>query len=255
MGRTLLILSVIGILLFTAAFAMSFADPLLVERAAREVVRIEIERRVGEKVEAFSNAKAVTLALKTLGKTNVEIETTRREIAEGVPRKVASVVADMLNADCECRKRLVEYAVRDHDEKLASLGQLRERLVGLIESAYSSVTTSLMREFRIFTASNATAFALLALISYFRRGAALQLALPAVVLVGAAFTVGSLYVFNQNWLHTILYSQYVGLAYMGYLGAAALLLADVAFNRARASTTLFNAALNVVGSAVQAVPC
>jgi hypothetical protein len=70
MRCTLLILSTFSTWLFTAAFAMSLADPLLIERAAREVVRIEDERRVGKKIETFSNAKAVALALKTLGKTN-----------------------------------------------------------------------------------------------------------------------------------------------------------------------------------------
>ena len=253
--RALLILALLGITLFGAAFVISWLNPLLVERGAREVVRIEVERRVGEKLDSLSSPRVTTLAQKALGKTDAELEHARRQLVDGVSQKVAQVVADMLNADCECRKRLVERAVTGQQERITSLAQARDRLLGQIELAYASVTANLMREFRIFTASNAAAFALLALVTYYRRAAALQLALPAVVLVGAVGITAGLYLFNQNWLHTVLYSQYVGLAYVAYLGAAAALLADVLFNRARVSTRLVNGGLHALGSAVQAVPC
>ncbi len=255
MRRAILILAFVGITLFGAAFVVSFLDPLLIERAAREVVRIEVERRVGEKLDSLSTPRVTALAQKALGKTDAELEHARRQLVGGVSQKVAQVVADMLNADCECRKRLVERAVTAQQEGITTLGQLRERLLGQIESAYATVTANLMREFRIFTASNAVAFTLLALVTYYRRAAALQLALPAVVLVGAVVITAGLYLFNQNWLHTVLYSQYVGLTYVAYLGAAGALLSDVVFNRARVSTRLVNGGLQALGSAVQAVPC
>jgi hypothetical protein len=256
MRRTILVLSIISAVLFSLMFVISFVNPILIERAAREVVRIEVERRVGEKIDTLSNAKVITFAQKALGKTDAEIEATKREMTEGLPQKIATTLADMLDANCECRRRIVEYEIKGHEEKLASLGQLRGNLVGVIESAYSSVTSNLMREFRIFTGSNAIAFLLLALITYWRRGATLQLVLPAFVLVGATFTVGSLYLFNQNWLHTLLYGQYVGFAYIAYLGAAALGLADVSFNKARVTTLMVNAVLTLVGSvAVAVVSC
>lgn len=255
MRRALLILAFLGTALFGAACVVSLLNPLLAERVAQEVVRIEVERRVGEKLDSLSGPRVVALAQKALGKTDVELENARRQLVDGVSQKVAQVVADMLKADCECRKRLTEGAVAAQQERITSLAQVRDRLVGLIESAYASVAANLLREFRIFTAANASAFAILALVTYRRRGAALQLMVPAVALVGAVAVTGGLYLFNQNWLHTVLYSQYVGLTYVAYLGAVAALLADVVFNRARVTTRLVNGALQVVGSAVQAVPC
>ena len=255
MRQVLLALALAGTALFGAAFAISFLDPLLVERAAREVIRIEVERRVGEKIESLSGSKVAGLARKALVRVDADLEKAQRELAQDVPRKVAHVIADMLKADCECRKRLIASADKGHRQHVTSLTQMREHLVGLIESSYASVTANLMREFRIFTASNAVAFALLGLVTLFRRGSALQLVLPAVVLVGAVAVTASLYLFNQNWLHTVLYSQYLGLAYAGYLGAAAAFLADIVFNRARITTELVNAALHAAGSAVHAVPC
>jgi hypothetical protein len=255
MRITLQILSFLGVLVFGGAFALSFLDPLLIERAAREVVRIEVERRVGEKIDTLSNSRIAGFGKRALQNTEIDIARTQRAIREEVPRKVADVVANMLNADCECRKRLVEYAQRAENEQVSSLTQARERLVGLAESAYASVTRNLLREFRIFAGSNAVAFALLGIIALVRRTATLQLVLPAAVSIGAVLITGGLYLFNQNWLHTIVFAQYLGLGYMVYLSCVALLLADVLLNRARVTTQIVNLALQAVGSAATAVPC
>ena len=255
MRRAVLVLSLLGTVLFGVAFFVSFVSPLVIERAAREIVRIEVERRVGEKIDRLSNARIAELAQRALQHTDEEISRTKESIRRDLPRKVANVVADMLNADCECRKRLVEHAQKSGAEQIYSLTQVRERLVRLIESAYASVTQSLMREFRIFTASNAVAFALLGVVTLVRRRATLQLALPAVVLVGAVAVTGSLYLFNQNWLHSIVFGQYVGFAYAAYLAGVALLLADIVFNRARVTTQIVRSALDAVGSATPVLPC
>jgi hypothetical protein len=255
MQRVVLLLGSLGTLFFAGAFALSFLNPLLVERAAREVVRIEVERRVGEKIDSLSNSRIAGLAQRALRSTQVDVDRAEQAIRNDVPRKVANVVADMLSADCECRKRLIEHSEKGQADRLSSLTQVREKLAVLIESTYASVSNSLMREFRIFSASNAVAFAALALVALLRGKAALQLLLPASVIVGAVAVTGGLYLFNQDWLHTIVFGQYVGLAYTFYLAGAALLLADVVFNRAQLTTRMVNWALQAVGSAVTAVPC
>lgn len=255
MRRTLLVISLLGTVLFGGSFALSFVNPLLIERAAREIVRIEVEHRIGEKIDRLSDSHIVKLAQRALQRTDDDISRTQEAIRKDLPSKVANVVADMLNADCECRKRLVDYAQRSEAQQLSSLTQVRAKLVDLIESAYASVARSLMRELRIFTASNAAAFALLGVVTFVRRKATLQLALPAVVLVGAVAVTGTLYLFNQNWLHTIVFGQYVGLTYSVYLAGVALLLADIVFNRARVSTQIVRLAFDAVGSTTPVVPC
>jgi hypothetical protein len=255
MRTILLALSLFGALLFGGAFVLSFFDPLLIERAAREVVRIEVERNVGEKIDSLSQSRLVGLAQRALKNTDADIALSQRAIRDEVPARVANAIANMLDADCECRKRMVEYAKNAEHAHLSSLTQVRERLARLIESTYVSVTSQLLREFRIFSASNALAFSLLGCITFIRKKAALQLLLPAVVLVGAVMVTSALYLFNQNWLHTIVFAQYVGLAYCSYLAGVAILLADVLFNRARMTTRLVNLAFNVLGSAASAVPC
>ena len=255
MRHFVLLLSGIGTVVFGGILALSFLEPLWIERAAREVVRMEVERRIGEKIDDLSGSRLAGLARGVLQKTEVDIRSSEQAIREEVPRKVAEVIAGMLDADCACRQRLVELARRSQAQRLSALLDVRGKLVELIESAYASVTHDLMRELRIFTASNAAAFALLGLVTLVRRAAAVQLAIPAVILVGAVVVTGSLYLFNQNWLHTIVFGDYVGLAYTAYLAVVALLLADVLLNRARATTRIANMILQSVGSAATTVPC
>lgn len=244
-----------GALIFIGALLLSFASPLTIERAVREVARIEIERRVGEKIEALSDGRLVQLAQRAAGRNAAQIAAARQALRDEVPRKVADAIADMLEADCPCRRRMIERAEHAERERLASLVELREKLVVFVEASYAKVSAQLLREFRIFASTNAAALALLALVTRVRRGAALQLLLPALVIGGAMLSTGSIYLFGQDWLHTILFADYVGLGYAAYMAAVASLLADVVFNRARVTTRLVNGVLQAAGSTVQAVPC
>lgn len=255
MRRALLILSLLGFGGFAALLATSFLHPLLLERGARELVRIEVERRVGAKVEALSNSKVADLAGRVLSKVDADIVEAKRKLSEEVPRRVAAVVSGMLDANCACRKWMREAAVKGQEARIDSLTHMRERLVVLIETTYASVANSLLREVRIVSTANAVAFALLGLIAFTRRGAAIQLLVPAFVLTGAVALTAGMYVFYQNWLHTLVYSDYVGFGYVAYLAVVAGFLADVFLNRSRITTRLVNALLNLVGSVVQVVPC
>jgi DNA-binding TFAR19-related protein (PDSD5 family) len=255
MRHALLLLSFLGTTLFAGALLLSFVDPLLIERAAREAIRFEVERRVGGRIDELSSARLVELARQAAGRTDKELEAAKAALRAEIPQRVAAVMSNMLKHDCECRKRLADLATTARAERVVSLTQTKERLTNFAESAYASVALQLMREFRIFTGSNSVAFLLLGFVTYLRRTALLQLLLPAVVLVGAVAIAGSFYLLHQNWLHTILMGKYVGFAYSGYLLLVALFLADIVFNRAKVTTRLFNLAANVVGGAIKALPC
>jgi len=255
MRRAILILSLLGASVFAGAFFLSYAQPLLVERAATTVLRIEIEREVGARLDAQFESGIVAFAQRALGRTDAQIARTRQQLREDVEWKVGEVVSKMLDPDCTCRQRLQALARQWHVEKLRSLQQAREQLQHVVESAYATVRRDLLREFRIFTASNAIAFALLALVALLRKRANLQLLLPALAISGAVLVSASLYLFNQDWLQTIVLGDYVGWGYAMYLSTVALLLADILMNHARVTTHVVNAALNVAGAAASAVPC
>jgi hypothetical protein len=165
------------------------------------------------------------------------------------------VVADMLNASCECRKSIKTTITSGFTEHLGRLTDINTRLTELIRTKYVEVAASLMREFRVFTGANALVFVLLGTTAFIRRKAGIQLVLPAVVLVGAAAIVAGFYLFEQDWFHTIVFNDYVGFGYFAYLSLTVAFLADIAFNHARVTTQLVNAFFNAIGSAASALPC
>jgi Mg2+ and Co2+ transporter CorA len=126
--KYLLVLSLLGMGLMGGIFTLSYVAPLELERMAREAVRIEVERQVGEAVDRLSDSKVAALARRELRKTESEIERTENAIRQQIPRKVALVVADMLQADCECRKRLIASVESVAKRRLASLQSVQDNL-------------------------------------------------------------------------------------------------------------------------------
>lgn len=248
---TLLAISAVAGASFTAGLALSFLRPVAIESLVRESIRREVERRAGEAIPRLNGGVLSKLAVHA-GAANAErVARLRQEL----PRRVSAVVAEMQNANCECRAFVAAATETVLTAEIVTRAGLHDRLQRLIRAKYVEVARSLLREFRIFTGANALVFWLLFVTTYVRKRAGLQLLLPAVVLCGAAVTTASLYLFGQNWLHTILFSDYVGLAYFAYLGAAVAFLGDVAFNRARVSTRIVNTAFELAGASVSAVPC
>jgi hypothetical protein len=252
---TLLVISIIGFLGFGSAFLLSFMRPLYVESLAKEFIRREIEEQVRERVASLDENPLLRFAQRIVDRNGSSVREAKQRLAEGVPQQVAAVIAQMQDPDCKCREFVKRATAAYLTIDLLSRTAASEQLIRFIQTKYSEVVRSLLREFRIFTAANALLFLLLGMITWARRAAVLQLLLPAIVLIGAALLVGSLYLFGQDWLHTILFSDYLGYGYFAYLGLALIFLGDVVLNHARVTTVIVNAAFDFVGAAIQAVPC
>lgn len=253
--RSALSIGALGFVFFALAFLASIVSPGFVEQVAKDVIRYEVEKKVHEKVEAidspFLSKKAAVFA-KTYAD---DIAQTKRLLAQQLPARIAEVVGEMRNLDCECRKK-VEKNIREGFEwRITNAAVAQERLTVLIRSKYMETASQLTREFRIFTGTNAVVFALLLVAVLVKRQAGLHLLPSAFVLLLAAVVTAYLYLFNQNWLHTLVFSDFVGLGYIAYLGGVFALLCDIIFNRARVTVEVLNALLDAAGSAIQVVPC
>lgn len=233
----LLIVSALGVLVFGTAFAMSMAKPRWVESMARDLIRAEVERRVGKRIDALDDAGITRLAGRMSARNQAELERLRT-VRSRLPDKVAAAAAEMGGYDCECRQRagrFVDGVLAGGIERLSILDQ---RVGSWIRSAYGETAAKLMREFRIFTGANALVFVLLGAVAMARSGSARQLLLPALVLIGAAAITAGVYLFGQDWVRTLVFGDYLGYWYFGYLSVAVAFLADVALNRARITTRL-----------------
>ena len=243
-----------GALIFGAAFAMSYARPAWVETMAKDVVQAEVEKRVRAQVAAAAGGTLAGFATDALKRNEAQVAAARRVLADSLGARVARVAAEMRDPDCACRQGVAAH-IGNGDWRGALLSAANERVTALIRAKYLDVAAGLTREFRIFTAVNALVLLMLGIAVVVRRNAGLHLLPPAVILACAAVAVGYVYLFRQDWLHTIVFGEYVGLAYVAWRGVALALLADVALNRARVTVHLVNGCINVAGGTASAVPC
>jgi uncharacterized membrane protein (GlpM family) len=244
-----------GALLFGSAFAMSYAQPTWVEALAKNVIRAEVERRVDARIDALDAGWLGSMAARLSQRNEAEIASIRRTLADSVATKVARITAQMRDPSCECRSAAAA-AVEDASLwRVSLMERAGERLSALIRTGYMDVSARLIREFRIFTAANALVLLFLGIAVVVRRNARLHLVPAAATLACSAVVVAWFYLFRQDWLHTILFSDYVGLAYFAYLAAPVLLVGDVALNRGRVTAHLMNAGSNAVGGALSVLPC
>jgi hypothetical protein len=252
--RALLAIATLGFLFFAGLWLLSMARPHMIEQSARALLVKEIERRVGERLDGLSDHAVVGLARRAMAANAREAEQLR-QLQRMLPTRVAAVVDAMADPDCPCRAELAERISDGIGARLQQIARLDARIEGLIRDAYAHTAARLQREFRIFTGANAIVFLVLGIVALRKRAAALQLWVPAVVLVGAAGVAASLYLFNQDWVRTIVFDDYVGYGYFGWLGLLVVLFADILANRARVTTRIVNGVLQSLGSAATALPC
>ncbi len=245
-------LSLIGLLVFGGGFVASLVSPISVERFARAAIKSEVEKRVDESIERLDDTRIGKLAERVLNRNEEQAAAVRKAIAEGVPQRIAKITADMLDADCTCRQKINAATGGLFDSSLSALERVNKQVTDLIRSKYQEVAGLLVNEFRIFTGSNALVFAALGLVTLLKPRANLHLILPIIVLIGGAALTGYFYIFQQNWLHTIVFSDYVGWLYFPWLGVSIGWLADLLLNKGRVTVEILGnlptAILDSVGS-------
>ena len=103
---TVFTLGLAGALLFGGAWLTSLIAPQWVEQIGRELVRQEVERRVGEKLDVLDRSTLVGLARRLGGEQAQRAERAARQLRDQLPAKVAEVTAHMRQLDCECRRQI-----------------------------------------------------------------------------------------------------------------------------------------------------
>lgn len=253
--RVVLLVAALGTLAFGALFVMTWTHPLLLEQGLREVARLEVERRVGEKIDVLDDSRVAGLARAALAKVDADLAEREEELRRDMPGQVARVIADMLDADCTCRQRMEAAIRRGTEADIGRLGVAREHLVGLIENTYAVVAAGLKRDARIVLGTNALAFLAIGLLAIVKRRGGVHLLLPtAIVLLSVGITLYG-YLFNQDWLHTLIYADFTGLAYVAWFGVVLGTLLDIAFNRGVVATAVLTAVVTALGAVIAITPC
>jgi len=245
---------VCGFVVFAALWTLSMVRPHVIEASARILLVAEIERRTHERLDAISDSAVAGLARKAMV-THAQETAQLRRMKEALSNRVASTVDAMADPACVCRAALRDPVRVGIDARLAQLDDRDARLEALVSSAYAHTATRLQREVRIVAGANALIFLALGVVAWRKRGAVLHLMVPAVVLLGSVAASTWFYLFNQDWVQTVVFSDYVGYGYAVWLGILLALLTDILANRARVTTRMLNTVLNAAGSTLTVLPC
>lgn len=239
--RVLLVLSVALALGFGAATIAIAARPAWVERQ----VRAELVRRVAGDVVALYPALGKSPWAEAMGKAlgqEVERIEDQRARSERLRGELAGVIVTHLERhlcqfDCTevtesdrqlareaVSERLTAWLPRDH--------RALPRVVDWAQGHYQALMAELLRDLGAVAVTNTLTFALAALGIRRSGGSRSSLWLSAILVVAASFA-SWVYFFEQNWLQTLLFSDWVGYGYAVWVLLLAALLSDAAFNRGR----------------------
>ncbi len=262
MKISLRIIGLLGVFIFGFFFVLTYGVPGYVEEVGKHFIKQELTDTTNEKIDSLaelnlakSDNKVVKLAAKILEKNQQEIAGVKLQLKNDLHIKLAAAISEMRDLDCECRKKYEQWYKEGFEAQITSLEKINERLSDFIKGKYMQIANELKRDIRIFTLSNAMIFLLLILVSLFKPRAVAHLFLPAILLTISTTIIAFFYIFEQNWLMTIIYNNYWGFGYLAYVGVLFLFLCDIVFNYARVTTSIINGILEGLGSALSVSPC
>jgi hypothetical protein len=258
-------LGTIGTASFASLFIFTWATPDWVERTARDFITAEVRNQVYTHIDGVGVANGSETLSRVAGalqrQNELVVRAARAELETAMHARVDEALSQIRDPACPCRPAiatLYEYASRPEVVSLNTISLAEAagpRLTQLVQMKYLGVVAELKRDLRIFTATNALACLLLLLLSFSRPRAIDHLLVPGLLLATAVAVSAYLYLFEQNWFQTVVYADYLGFAYLAYLGIIFGLLLDIVLNRGKVVTVLGNSVLTVVGSALTLSPC
>ena len=252
-------IGVIGAAIFLTFFAFTYSVPGWLEAFAADYIESEAQRRIDASIDAMrppeSNGALARLAQSMYEKNEAQIEQQKTNLRNNVHEQWATALAAIRNLDCECREKWENWFESGFNTNIVLLQAANAQISEFIHATYMDVATELKQDIRLFAASNAAMFILVLLVSFLKPQAIVHLFLPGALLAVTTFICSYFYIFEQNWLLTIIHSSYIGYAYLTWLGVVFLFLCDIVFNRGRITTQIVNAIFNVIGSAFSVVPC
>ncbi|WP_395022032.1 hypothetical protein [Dongia sp.] len=168
---------------------------------------------------------------------------------------IALFVETLCVADCRTQEFLKTELLKAYESIPTDLKPGFDALSGMVAAQYHAAFDALKRDIRIFLGANLIVLALALVLALVRGRAARHLAPLSILLTGATLLMTYWYIFGQNWILTIITSDYFGWSYLGFLGLVFLLLADIALNQARVISRILNALSDALGTGIAWSPC
>jgi len=256
---TLRVFGIVGLILFGTGFYFTYEVPGWVEEVGKTFIKQKLEEKTHAKIDELTESKSTQIIEKIgsalLQKTQTDIQKLKDGLKDHVDEKIAAVIAEMKNLDCECRKAYENAIKKSMQFTLVSLEIAQQKLTDFMKMKYMDIANKLSSDLRIFTGINSIVFLVLLLVSFLKPRAINHLFLPGVVLLISTIICSYFYIFEQNWFFTIIYNDYMGYGYLVYMAIIFTFLCDIVFNSARVSTSIINGFMDAIGSSIVVSPC
>ena len=281
--KIFLIISLIGVVLFSGLFTLTFVSPLVYEKTARTFIESRIQEKMIQRMEETREQNSFVWKLVLVERTrnlaannrfverarrmaqsteqfvedklHVDVDKLKGRIKELLPGVTKKVVDKMQDPECkDCRKQLLLRLVLVKNDTLEEPEQSLEESIGqAAERDYVEIVRKLLQDLRIFSGTNLAAFVLLLLGSLMDTRSAPEVAVPGSLLVGAVTISSLFYIFGQDWFFTLMDNDYVGFSYCGYLGIVFLFLCDIVLNKATVTKIILKIIDTIVSSIANAL--
>lgn len=254
-----LALSAVGAGVFLGLFAYIQLAPKDFDQRTRDFAIAKVEAKFDETFAAAANSETMDKVASVAGRFSSSMEEKVEALRSSLDSGVADFIADTLAAacrlDCERREQAKLMATAFFESTIARYGFAIDRTQALIVGEYDEVMTELRSDLKIFSGSSFVALLLALLLSLFRGAAAKHLLPISIALSVSTGLAVYWYVFGQDWVMTIIFSDYWGWAYASLLSILSVLMIDIAANRARVTSFVFNSLGNIFGHGFSFSPC
>lgn len=253
--RFLIIVSLLGIIIFSLGLAVTFASQETVERSAQSFIQHQISKEmqsIGNEASSSSYVEQLKEFERIFEDESAQV---KKYLANNLDQKIADAIAALCSLDCDKRENIRQSIRSGLEARLERVGVSLDTVQSFIQGRYTAILEQLRYDLRIFLMTNIVMFACVAFAMLIKRRACIQLFVPAGLLTVSTVLSICLYVFGQNWFYTLLYEDFWGYTYSVYAGLIFLSLLDVVINRARVTSFIINAITSVLGSALSVVPC
>ncbi len=237
----ILTLAAIGLLLFGAGFAASFADRTLLEDNAKIFVKSKVTEEARERFPLLEDDTFVaqTEALKARFAGQAE------KYQSALDGRIDEIIAKALSPDetpeaKESRGRIRDFVKSAVKNSINVNTGYQDRLTNFAKDRYEATLSGLVRDVRIFTGATALAFLMVLIATAFKYRGRRHIILPAGLLFLSAGLSVYFYIFTQNWFYVLLSNNFMGFAYAIWMGVIYAFLLDIGLNKARVTEFLGN---------------
>lgn len=253
------VLSAIGAAVFAALFLYISLAPKDFDKRTRDFAIARVQDKVDAQLSAAAHSQTADDIVKFAGifseRLEGNIEAFRASLDAGIATFIADVLASACKLDCE-RKAQAEEAVKAFFEAvIEQYGYALDRVQNFIVGEYDEVMGELRADLKIFAGTSFAALFFALMLTIFRGRAAAHLLPFSIALTGATLLAAYWYVFGQDWVMAVIFSDYWGWAYPTVLSVIAFFLADIAANKARITTAVFNTIGHIFSSGFHISPC